>query len=67
MSSEPPFYFVWSEEGSVPKHKHRSETGAVTEAKRLARQYAGREFFVLTCTSRVVQGETIVETFEIPF
>lgn len=42
-----PFWMVWSPQGDIPKYKHNSEAGAVTEADRLKALQPSRDFFVL--------------------
>ena len=70
MKEQSPFCLVWNPDREMPKRKQHDQETATTEAKRLARQNPGEEFFVLICAARVVHGETIVEQFdldEVPF
>jgi len=50
-----PFWFVWSDGGGVPTHKHRTEESAVAESERLARAHPGQTFIVLesVCARRI--------------
>ena len=46
-----PFWMVWSPQGRAPAFKHSSESSAVAEAKRLARQCPEQDFYVLKAVS----------------
>lgn len=45
------FWIVWNPGGVNPTHRHDTETGAISEAERLARLHPGTTFFVLQSTA----------------
>lgn len=67
-----PFWLVWNPDGNMPRHRHASFMDAETEAKRLARNNPGQEFFVLRPVSATVKSDVVTRRFqpsdcEIPF
>ncbi|MBH2008328.1 MAG: hypothetical protein I8H71_01375 [Xanthomonadaceae bacterium] len=62
------FYMVWSPQGGAPTHKHAALFGAVHEAERLARNNAGKEFYILQAIEgRVVNDMQRVKLDLTPF
>jgi hypothetical protein len=54
-----PYWFVFDQKGSKPKHRHRSEDAAIDEAERLAQKHPKRTFHVLMVIGKVERGEWI--------
>lgn len=68
------FWIVWNPAGRNPTFRHRSESAAVAEAERLARENPGQTFVVLqsVCARRTQTMECVdlsqpVDEREIPF
>lgn len=63
------FYVVWNPEHGIPRIRHQSRTAALAEAKRLAGDNPGQNFFVLVAQLRICREDpvTVVELDEIPF
>ncbi len=45
------FYLVWNPNGTNPRFRHSTRTGALTEAQRLAAAQPGQDFYVLHAVS----------------
>lgn len=54
------FWMVYGLHQRAPTARHKTEVGAVTEAKRLARSNPDVEFFVLETTHHVVKRDVDV-------
>ena len=64
------FFLVWNPDGTNPRFRHSTQTGALTEAKRLAAISPGQDFYVLhaVSVSRVKDPvETVRLSDGIPF
>lgn len=46
-----PFYVIWNPAHGLPRFRHHSSADAEREAKRLATENPGQEFFVLLATA----------------
>jgi len=55
-----PFWLVWNPVGTNPKFRHASEIQATTEAKRLAKDCPGQNFYVLEGKSVHMGATTVV-------
>ena len=65
-----PFWLVWNPQGHSPQYQHSSTHSAEAEAKRLARNNPGQEFYVLAPIAKLVKQdveETRYKLDEIPF
>jgi hypothetical protein len=61
------FFVVWCPTGPhSPWYRHMSHDSALREAKRMAGEHPGREFFVLQATNRALVAEVRVEALEPP-
>jgi hypothetical protein len=60
-----PFFLVWNPTRGAPTVKQATYGIAENEAKRLARQAPGEEFFVLACVARVQKIDVGVTRFTI--
>ncbi len=49
-----PFWVVWNPIHGLPRVQHSSEEAAVNEAKRLARNNKGQNFYVLAASHHVI-------------
>lgn len=71
MDTIPQFWIVWSPGGTKPpSYRHDSMSSAIDEAKRLAGQNPGKEFYVLWAMGRARKVDvewTPVDQSEIPF
>lgn len=54
------FWMVYGLHQRAPAYRHKSESSAVDEAKRLAREHPGIHFFVLETTHHVVKRDVDV-------
>lgn len=54
---EPDFWMVWSPQGRAPTVKHGTAHGAMEEAKRLARNVRGAQFYVLHAVAKATIPE----------
>lgn len=63
MPGDGPFWVVWCPESGPPTKRHDRKTDAIAEARRLATNNPGRDFFVLCTVSRSRRMEP-VETVE---
>lgn len=61
-----PFWLVWNPSGYPPRYKHDTEASASVEARRLASENPGREFYVLRPTSKVIRADLLVTCFNAP-
>lgn len=63
------FFVVWNPGRGLPRFRHDSHEAAKTEAKRLARQHPGEEFYVLAATGRAMLKDPVDwdDCDEIPF
>ena len=64
------FYLVWNPDGTNPRFRHSTKTGALIEAQRLAATSPGTDFYVLhaVSVSRVRDPvETIELNYSLPF
>lgn len=57
MSSKQGFWLVWNPQGRQPMYRHSTYASAVAEARRLAGNNPGHEFYVLGCLGRAVKVE----------
>ena len=74
MMEQDQFWMVWNPLGYQPRMKHWNEDAAVREAKRLARENPGQQFYVLEAIAGVEKIDVAVHTYrasdsewEIPF
>lgn len=72
MSNDAAFYIIWTPNHSKsPTVQHGTHGQALTEAKRLARQNRGAQFYVCKAVDRMVvddvQHTPLTDPDEIPF
>ena len=69
MHSDNHFYVVWNPARDAPRHRHDDYDGALREAKRLAAQNPGQDFYVLSAVAKASTVDPVrVVTFDsIPF
>lgn len=60
-----PFFLIWNPSRGAPTVKQATYPIAEAEAKRLARQAPGEEFFILAAVARVEKIDVGVTRFEI--
>lgn len=63
MIAQEQFWMVWNPMGWPPKFRHESEDSALREAKRLARNNPGQQFYVLEAVSGVEKNDVTVNTY----
>lgn len=66
MAEPTKFWLVWSPSGPTPpKYRHASEWSAEDEAKRLAAEHVGKEFYVLEVVGRAAVEATYMPIAEV--
>lgn len=58
------FWMVYGLDQGAPTVRHQAEHIATAEAKRLARNNPGIEFYVLQSTHRAVKSDVVLERIE---
>jgi hypothetical protein len=56
------FWLVWNPQGRNPNYRHARKAGAEAESKRLATQYPGTRFYVLSALSFAQTREPVEVT-----
>lgn len=64
-TDDPPFYLVWNPQRGLPAFQHPTMQEAEEEAKRLARDNPGENFFVLAPMHRFKKNDLEHEQYDV--